>query len=176
MLEKFLIIGLGNPGYDKTIHNTGSLVLQEHLKSIKLINKSNYFINKYMPNIYYYDGGKKDNKYYMNELGIPIRDIVKYNNINLIFVIFDDVRVEFGKWKIIPEKIHRGHNGLKSIFQENSNIKIFLISVGVGPKPPLMDLSTYVLSKISTENINKILNLKDDILIYIYSEIKKLTK
>jgi PTH1 family peptidyl-tRNA hydrolase len=172
--EKFLIIGLGNPSYDKTVHNSGSLILGEHLKSIQLINKSNYSINKFMPNIFYYDGGKKENKYYMNETGIPIREIVKYNNIKYIFVIFDDIRVDYGKWKIIPEKIHRGHNGLKSIFQENPNVKIILISVGVGPKPPMMDLSTYVLSKISVENINKISHLVLDIFIYIYEEIKKI--
>ena len=120
-----------------------------------------------MPNIFYYDGGKKDNKYFMNDLGIPVKEIVKYNNIKYIFVIFDDIRVDFGKWKIIPDKIHRGHNGLKSIFQENPHVKIFLISVGVGPKPPIMDLSTYVLSKMSTDNINKIMAIKDDILMYI---------
>ena len=175
-IEKFLIVGLGNPGYNKTIHNTGAFLLEEHLKSLQLINKSSYYVNTHMPNIFYYDGGKKDNKYFMNDLGIPIREIVKYNNIKYIFVIFDDIRVNFGKWKILPEKIHRGHNGLKSIFQENPNIKIVLISVGVGQKPPLIDLSTYVLSKMSSENVNNILNIKDDIFIYLYGEIQKLSK
>jgi peptidyl-tRNA hydrolase len=172
-IEKFLIIGLGNPGYNKTIHNAGSLILEEHLKSLQLTKKSNYYVNKYMPNIFYYDGGEKNNKYFMNELGIPIKEIIKYNNIKYIFVIFDDIRVDFGKWKIIPDKINRGHNGLKSIFQENPNVKIFLISVGVGPKPSMIDLSTYVLSKMSSENINNILHIKDDIFIYIYNTIKQ---
>ena len=36
-----------------------------------------------------------------------------------------------------------------------------------------MDLSTYVLSKMSTDNINKIMAIKDDILMYIYGEIQK---
>lgn len=174
--QKFLIIGLGNPGYHKTIHNMGSLILEEHLKSIQLISKSNYYINKHMPNIYYYNGGKKDNKYYMNESGMPIREIVKYNNINVIFIIFDDIRVDMGKWKVLPDKIHRGHNGLKSIFQENPNVKIILISVGAGPKPSLMNLSDYVLSKMSGEDVNKTTDNLNDIFFYIYGEIGKLAK
>lgn len=173
--EKFLIIGLGNPSYDKTVHNAGSMILESHMKSLELISKSNYFINKHLPNIYYFNSGNKKNKYYMNELGIPIREIVKYNKIKYIFVIFDDIRVDFGKWKIINERIHRGHNGLKSIFNENPNVKIYLISVGVGPKPDNKDLSTYVLSKIPENNILEIMELVNHIFIYIYGEIKKLT-
>ena len=52
-MQKFLIIGLGNPGYNATVHNLGAILVENHIKDLDLIKKSNLFINKNIPNIYY---------------------------------------------------------------------------------------------------------------------------
>jgi PTH1 family peptidyl-tRNA hydrolase len=175
MLEKILIIGLGNPGYDKTVHNVGSFILKNHLQNIQVIKKSNYMINKYIPHIYYYDGDIAGNAYYMNESGIPIKKIINFNNIKEenIFVIYDDIRIDYGKYKIVKGNLTSyGHNGLKSIINSIGN-SFTLIRIGVGPKPPLIELKDFVLSKIPSDKLLIIEKLINEIFIEIYGVLIK---
>jgi PTH1 family peptidyl-tRNA hydrolase len=174
MLEKILIVGLGNPGYEKTIHNIGSFIIKNHLKNIETIKKSNYMINKYITNIYYYDGGYSSGNYYMNDSGIPIKEIINFNNIKPenTYVIYDDIRIQLGKYQIIEGAMKSyGHNGLKSIINNIGN-SFTLVRIGVGPKPELLELKDFVLSKIPASKLLIIENIVNEVFLEIYALVK----
>lgn len=164
-MKKFLIIGLGNPGYDNTIHNIGALVIQKHLITIQTTKKQNIYINNDIPNILY-----AFNVSTMNISGEAVRSIIKYNNITDLIVIYDDIRVDIGKYKVVFGGSNTGHNGIKSIISNYHN-DFYRVRVGAGPKPSYMELSDFVLSKISLENQNKIIDLQYDIWMDIYKII-----
>jgi peptidyl-tRNA hydrolase, PTH1 family len=164
-MQKFLIIGLGNPGYDNTIHNIGADIVKQHLQSISYIQKKNLYINKEIPMIYY-----TFNVSTMNISGEYIKTILKNNNIQNFIIIYDNIRVKAGKIKLSYAGESSGHNGIKSIINHCSN-NFWRIHVGVGPKPSYMDLSDFVLSKITTIDLKKIRELEPLIWQNIYNTI-----
>ena len=118
-MDKFLIIGLGNIGieYVNTRHNIGFKVLDHFAKkeqlsfsnlkfgavaTHKIKGKSVYFLK---PNTYMNLSGSAV-KFWMEK-----EKIAKEN----IFVITDDLNLEFGTIRIKPKGTDGGHNGLKNI-------------------------------------------------------------
>jgi len=169
-MHRFLVVGLGNPGYNSTVHNLGALLVENHIKELEVIKKSDLFINKNIPYLYYTSSVSV-----MNVSGEKINFLMKYNNISHLVVLYDDIRVAMGKYKLLYGGSHSGHNGIKSIinYRDNNFLKV---AIGAGPKPPFMDLSDYVLSKISSENLLKVFNLQSSMWQDIYGEIYKTIK
>lgn len=149
--RRILIIGLGNPGYDDTVHNVGSMFIQQQLKDLAAIKTKDYYYSIVLPNIFY-----NFNVSLMNISGNYIRNIIKNNNIKTLIVLYDDIRVPYGKYKLVFGGGHTGHNGIKSIMEQCSPIlpdrDFYRVRIGVGPKPTFMELSDYVLSKVDKEN------------------------
>ena len=66
-------------------------------------------------------------------------------------VIFDDISLDVGKMRIRRKGSDGGHNGIKSIIYLTGSDQFPRIKVGVGAKPPKMDLADYVLSRFGAE-------------------------
>ncbi|WGH25510.1 MAG: aminoacyl-tRNA hydrolase [Candidatus Shikimatogenerans bostrichidophilus] len=157
-MNKYLIIGLGNPYklYKYTRHNIGYLIL-------KLIIKKNK-IKKYNKNKYGYIYKLKLNNnifylllpnLYMNENGKSVYFFLKNYKIkkkNLI-TISDDIYLKFGIIKKKYKSGHGGHNGLKSIDNILKTIKYLKIKIGIGHNFEYGNQNKYVLSKMKKKEI-----------------------
>ena len=136
--SKFKIIaGLGNPGnkYAQTRHNIGFCVVDAlALKSSLNIDKSRF------DSLYARTRLKGTNIFlikpmsYMNKSGFPIRKFAAYYKIDMddIIVVHDDMDLAFGQIKIVKNRGHGGHNGVKSIFAVFGEKKCTRVRVGVG--------------------------------------------
>lgn len=164
----YLIVGLGNPGtkYENTRHNIGFQVVDKIVSKLKISDTSTKF------NAQVYKTSINDKKIilikpqtFMNDSGKSVSQFVNFYKVPIknIFVIYDDIDMELGKFRIKSGGSDGGHNGIKSInsFITNDYIKI---KIGIG-HPGSKDLvSKYVLRPFDTkEDIEKLEELYNDI-------------
>ena len=90
---------------------------------------------------------------FMNLSGESIREAVDYYKIDPedIIVIYDDISLDPGQLRIRLKGSAGGHNGIKNIIAHLGTQEFPRIKVGVGAKPPKMDLADYVLSRFGAE-------------------------
>lgn len=150
----YIIAGLGNPTkeYDKTRHNVGFEVidrLAEHIGVDVTEKKHRAFCAKGV-----LDGHKvilAKPQTFMNLSGESLRAMMDFYKVTPqeIIVIYDDINLEPGQLRVRPHGSAGGHNGIKSIIAHLGTQEFPRIRVGVGAKPPRMDLADYVLSRFS---------------------------
>lgn len=114
------VIGLGNPGarYRYTRHNIGFVLCEELVKHYGLkfkLGKGDYIIGI---------SEKLDTVFvkpltFMNNSGIAVKDIIKRYNVDVedLFVIYDDLDLKLGHFKIKKSGSGGTHNGMRSIIQ-----------------------------------------------------------
>ena len=152
----YIIAGLGNPGekYDNTRHNAGFLTIDA------LASKYNIDVREKAHKALIGKGVIEGQKVilakpqtYMNVSGESIRALVDYYKIaqEELIIIFDDISLEPGQLRIRKQGSAGGHNGIKSIIAHLGTQEFTRIKVGVGEKPPKMDLADYVLSRFGAE-------------------------
>ena len=157
----YLIAGLGNPGtkYEGTRHNIGWQVIDELAEKYNirvLENKFKGLTGKGMI------GSEKvlllKPLTYMNLSGESIAEAVRFYKIDEtteLIVIADDISLDVGQLRIRKKGSAGGHNGIKNIIAHLGTQEFPRIKVGVGDKPPRMDLADYVLSRFSKEDREK---------------------
>lgn len=153
-MEKFLIVGLGNPGdkYKSTKHNVGFLVIDKILEKLDLNLDKEKFAGAYTKH-------KMENKElfiskpytYMNNSGFFIYDICNFFKIstNNILVIYDDIDTKIGNIRIRLKGSSGGQNGIKNIIQVFKTENIKRIRIGIG-NPKNENLTDYVLSNFNS--------------------------
>ena len=133
-MDKYLIVGLGNPGYEyeNTRHNTGFMVLDKMAESVGVSFEDKRYG-------YVAETSIKGRKVfllkpttYMNLSGEcvgPAADYYKVEPENVI-ILFDDISLDVGRIRIRKKGSAGGHNGIKSIIahlgSENFPRKIFI--------------------------------------------------
>ena len=162
MNEKWLIVGLGNPGNDYlyTRHNAGFIVVDEILKVLKHTHK----INKYDGLIYETIINDVECIFlkpqtYMNNSGMCVYNVAQYYKIplNRIIVLTDDVNFKIGKIKIKQNGSSGGHKGINSIIETFNTNNFTRIKIGVNGKPnDYLDLKDWVVSKFAQNEIDDI--------------------
>lgn len=162
MNEKWLIVGLGNPGNDYlyTRHNAGFIVVDEILKVLKYTHK----INKYDGLIYETIINDVECVFlkpqtYMNNSGMCVYNVAQYYKIPLsrIIVLTDDVNFKIGKIKIKQNGSSGGHKGINSIIETFNTNNFTRIKIGVNAKPnDYLDLKDWVVSKFAQNEIDDI--------------------
>ena len=154
----YIIVGLGNPTrkYEGTKHNVGFdtidyLVDEYGIPSSGLGHKAMY--GKGMI------AGQKvilaKPMTYMNLSGESVRELVNYYKIDPeeeLIVVYDDISLDVGHLRIRTKGSAGGHNGIKNIIAHLGTQEFPRIKIGVGAKPPRMDLADYVLSRFSAED------------------------
>lgn len=85
---------------------------------------------------------------YMNLSGESIVAAANYYRIlpEDILVIYDDINLDLGRLRIREKGSAGGHNGMKHIIAQLATDEFPRIRVGVGMKPPGMEMVDYVLS------------------------------
>ncbi|MBE5921206.1 MAG: aminoacyl-tRNA hydrolase [Lachnospiraceae bacterium] len=92
---------------------------------------------------------------YMNLSGESVRALVDFYKIDPeeeLIIIYDDISLEPGKIRIRTKGSAGGHNGIKSIIAHLGTQTFKRIKIGVGEKPPKMDLADYVLGHFQGED------------------------
>jgi PTH1 family peptidyl-tRNA hydrolase len=161
MSNKFLIVGLGNPGeeYDNTRHNIGFKVLDSFADSLKVpfessrlafiaegkVKNKTFFLVK--PTTFMNLSGKAVN-YYLQKEKIPLQNLL---------VITDDVALPSGAIRVRPKGSDGGHNGLKSINEILGNENYPRLRFGIGNDYPKGTQINYVLGKWTNEELKIIL-------------------
>ena len=156
MSERFLIVGLGNPGkeYEKTRHNIGfalvDLFAKKHHLEFRAKSK--------------YQGALAEGKIgdatvsilkpltFMNLSGESVISVAQYLQIlpSKILIVVDDVDLPMGQIRL---KINSGpgtHNGLKSVEHHLQTNRYVRLKIGVGDEYA-GDLAEFVLSRFSGE-------------------------
>ena len=152
-----IIAGLGNPTkeYEGTRHNIGFSVID------KLADKYNISMNEKKHKAICGKGMIEGEKVillkpqtYMNLSGESLVELVNYYKLDPeseLIVIYDDISLDPGQLRIRLKGSAGGHNGIKNIIAHLGTQEFPRIKVGVGAKPPKMDLADYVLSRFGAE-------------------------
>lgn len=148
----YLIAGLGNPTkeYDKTRHNAGFSVIDVLADRYRIdVSEKKH---KALCGRGVIEGQKVlilKPQTFMNLSGESIRAAADYYKIapEEMVVIYDDISLEPGQLRIRLKGSAGGHNGIKNIIANLGTQDFPRIKVGVGAKPPRMDLADYVLSR-----------------------------
>lgn len=150
----YIIAGLGNPTkeYDKTRHNVGFEVID------KLADRYDIDVSERKHRAFCGRGVIEGQKVllvkpqtFMNLSGESLRSVLDYYKVlpEELIVIYDDISLPPGQLRIRLKGSAGGHNGIKNIIAHLGTQEFPRIKVGVGGKPPRMDLKDYVLSRFS---------------------------
>jgi len=152
--ERFLIVGLGNPGprYAGTRHNAGFLVAEELAARIG----GSFKAHKGRADIV--EGRLAGQpavlakpKCYMNESGGPIVAISRFYKVGpeRIIVVHDELDLPFGGLRIKRGGGEGGHNGLKSTSSALGSKEYLRVRFGIGRPPGRQDPADYVLREFA---------------------------
>lgn len=153
----YIIVGLGNPEkkYINTRHNIGFDVIDAIAEKNDIVvgeKKHKAVIGKGIV------AGQKavlvKPLTYMNLSGESVRSVIDFYKVDEkseLIVISDDVSLDMGQIRIRKRGSDGGHNGLKNIIMHLGHDEFIRVRMGVGEKPPRMDLADYVLGHFSAE-------------------------
>jgi len=154
----YIIAGLGNPEkkYIGTRHNVGFATIDKLSDIYNIGITETKFKGAYGKGVI---AGEKvillKPLTYMNLSGESIRPLADYFKIDTkdeLIVISDDIELDVGALRIRPKGSAGGHNGLKSIIAHLGHNEFSRVRVGVGHKPPKMDLADYVLGHFTGDD------------------------
>ncbi len=156
-----IIIGLGNPGtrYAGSRHNAGFRAITElsDRHGIRVnINRQKGLCGSGVIN------GQKVMlvmpQTYMNNSGECVGPIVDYFHVPLedVLVIYDDIALDVGQIRVRGKGSAGGHNGMKSLIAHLGSGDFPRVRIGIGAKPPQMDLADYVLGHFPEEELTVI--------------------
>ena len=150
MAEKYLIVGLGNPGpkYEKSRHNIGFRVIDE------LVGRYGFGAGRGEKRAQTWDGTINDARVklakpqsFMNRSGEAVRSLLDYYDIDIenLLVVHDDLDTPFGSLRLRKSGGHGGQNGLRSIVQHLGSKDFARLRFGIGRPPGKLDPVNYVL-------------------------------
>jgi len=154
MADRWLVIGLGNPGpeYEKTRHNIGQLVLDQ------LSSGQKFTSHKSRMEICEVKSGEQTlvlakSRGYMNETGGPAKALLDFYKIEptQVIAVHDELDLPFNALRIKQGGGDNGHNGLKSLTSSFSTADYFRIRMGIGRPIGDQDPADFVLKPFSKE-------------------------
>ncbi|CAB4667566.1 unannotated protein [freshwater metagenome] len=167
MTERWLILGLGNPGpeYANTRHNIGYLVVEEIAKRVS----GSFVSHKARADVLEGRLGVGIDapslilakaKSYMNESGGPGKALADFYKTPLdhIVVVHDELDLPFESIRTKLGGGDNGHNGLKSLTKSLGGPGYLRIRMGIGRPQGRQDPADFVLKPFSTDE-RKVLSL-----------------
>lgn len=114
---------------------------------------------------------------FMNLSGEAVKKIMTFYKINTedLLVIHDDKDISCGKYKLATDSSSAGHNGVQNIIDDLGTKKFARLRIGIKKElneidnANQMEVSDFVLGKLSSEEVEKIAAIEKDAL----AEVKK---
>jgi PTH1 family peptidyl-tRNA hydrolase len=158
-MDRYLIVGLGNPGreYQATRHNVGFRCADALIKAHGLVVAA-----KKQSKAKVADGAIAGRRVlvakpqtFMNLSGSSVQGLATFYKIppERIIVIFDDLDLPPGTLRIRQKGGSGGHRGLTDIVQKLGTQNFPRIRFGIGRPPGKMDPAAFVLRPFSAEEI-----------------------
>jgi PTH1 family peptidyl-tRNA hydrolase len=136
------ITGLGNPGkeYEKSRHNSGRIVLDAFRKKQKF---PAWELNKKLKALTSEGKIKKEKvqlillETFMNKSGLSLKPLItsKKKAAGLV-VIYDDIDLPLGSFKIAFNRGSGGHKGLESVIRALKTKEFVRVRLGIAPATP----------------------------------------
>ncbi|WP_037571705.1 aminoacyl-tRNA hydrolase [Spirochaeta cellobiosiphila] len=160
MNNKFLFVGLGNPGsqYDQTRHNVGFMMLDRISSKYGLLFKKPMFRSYLISHLYL-----NNSEYilvkpltYMNKSGEVLPYLLNRYDISLknTFVFIDNMDLPVGRCKLKRSGGNAGHNGLKSILASVEDEHFNRIYIGVGRPTQGVSVVDHVLGQFDDSSLS----------------------
>lgn len=161
-----IIVGLGNPGkeYVMTRHNVGFMVIDALSEAYNIdvtTRKHKALMGKGT-----IEGHKvvlAKPQTFMNASGESVRELLDFykpDEESELIIVYDDITLDVGSIRVRKAGSAGGHNGMKSIISHVGHQNFQRVRVGIGEKPPRMDLADWVLGHFPKEDTD---NLEDAI-------------
>ena len=155
-MDKFLIVGLGNPGYEyeNTRHNTGFMVVDEFARSVGATFEDKRYGFVAETSI----KGRKvfilKPTTFMNLSGNAVRYWLQKENIDQerVLVIVDDLSIPLGDFRLKGNGSNGGHNGLGNI-QQLIGQQYARLRMGIGADFAKGQQVDWVLGKYDEEDM-----------------------
>ena len=155
-MDKYLIVGLGNPGYEyeNTRHNTGFMVLDKMAESVGVSFEDKRYG-------YVAETSIKGRKVfllkpttYMNLSGNAVRYWLQKENIDQkrLLVVVDDLSIPLGDYRLKGNGSKGGHNGLGNI-QQLIGQQYARLRMGIGSDFQRGQQVDWVLGKYTDEDM-----------------------
>ena len=155
-MDKYLIVGLGNPGYEyeNTRHNTGFMVLDKMAESAGVSFEDKRYG-------YVAETSIKGRKVfllkpttYMNLSGNAVRYWLQKENIDQkrLLVVVDDLSIPLGDYRLKGNGSNGGHNGLDNI-QQLIGQQYARLRMGIGSDFQRGQQVDWVLGKYTDEDM-----------------------
>lgn len=163
-----IIAGLGNPGkdYEGTRHNAGFMTIDA------LASKYGIDVGEKKHKAIIGKGAIEGHKVilakpqtFMNNSGESLRELVDYYKPDIeteVIVIYDDITLDVGGIRVRKKGSAGGHNGMKSIIAHLGTTDFQRVRVGIGEKPPRMDLADWVLGHFHKEDMEPLKDAIDE--------------
>jgi PTH1 family peptidyl-tRNA hydrolase len=157
-MEKYIFVGLGNPGADftKTRHNLGIIVLQAWVQGMTdkaTVTPWNFDakINGEIAKVITADSVAVClfPQTFMNDSGEALIKFLKLNPIDSsnIVVLHDDMEIPLGEIQLTMGGSAKGHNGVRSIYDQLGNQDVARLRLGTGRPAEGIDAKDFVLAK-----------------------------
>lgn len=158
MADRWLIVGLGNPGpdYAATRHNIGQMVLDQLAQEVggnfKKHSKARAQVLEGRLGL----GGPRvvlaKPLTYMNLSGGPVLALANFYGLapEEIIVVHDELDIPFDSVKLKIGGGEGGHNGLRDISKALGTKDYYRVRTGIGRPPGRMDTADFVLKPFST--------------------------
>jgi PTH1 family peptidyl-tRNA hydrolase len=154
MDERWIIVGLGNPGpeYANTRHNAGHMVialLAERMGARFKAHRTRCDIAEGRLAGQPVTAARPQS--YMNLSGGPVGALTAFYKVpaERVVVVHDELDVPFGAVRLKLGGGDNGHNGLRSITAALGTRDYYRVRFGIGRPPGRMDPAAYVLKEFS---------------------------
>jgi PTH1 family peptidyl-tRNA hydrolase len=167
--DRFLIVGLGNPGprYASTRHNIGYAVVE--LLALRIAGRSAKFkAHRSRCEIMETRLGGSPvvlarPMSYMNESGGPVNAAARFFKVPVerIIAVHDDLDLPFGALRVKRGGGEGGHNGLRSMTSALGSREYARVRFGIGRPPGRQDPADFVLREFSSTERKELAYLID---------------
>jgi peptidyl-tRNA hydrolase, PTH1 family len=153
--ERFLVVGLGNPGsrYAATRHNAGFLVVELLAERIGGSFKTHRARADVLEGrLAGHSVVLAKPKSFMNESGGPVVSVARFYKVPVeqITVVHDELDLPFGALRLKRGGGEGGHNGLRSLVSALGSKEFARVRFGVGRPPGRLDPADFVLREFAS--------------------------
>ncbi len=168
-----VLVGLGNPGgkYHNTRHNLGFLVVEQVASKLLLTWKEEKSTQSLIAKNDQFTLVKPHT--FMNNSGLTVKEVVKKvsyswlsaTTIPSLFLIYDDLDLELGRYKVVFGSSPKMHNGVNSVKEILGTDQFWHVRIGVDSRngdrsiPP----EEYVLSGFTDQEQGVMVSLIDSL-------------